>query len=408
MSGESRFTLGSLGKFLLCVSALESFVTRRLDCTASLDTYLPELRDTPMGRSVALSHLMSHTSGCYHEVQDLGETCDFNADWARLVRRSVAARQLFAPGTAFSYDTPNYVLCGEILRRVHGMAPRDLIRTRVLDPLGIQYSTDRSEDRNGGFVEGHTPTTQGGFEPAEPAEVTELWESASSNMTLSMPDLAKIAEAIMAAPGTAGAILSSAAQAMLFAQCVQLPIAPEWPIRDCALMSYGLGCGRHRNGLLGHPGESSGQCSALHFDPQQRIAVAVGVNARAFHVREVALTMLMRSMGCSNDAAVARRETFERGELLGDYVGGSMGRVVEVREHDGGLVCRFVTPQGADGGAADVKFPVVRFHLTDEGHAELDEQWRQIPMCFFREPGGTTPAVFAGAVSYRRVHERFD
>jgi hypothetical protein len=83
-----------------------------------------------------------------------------------------------------------------------------------------------------------------------------------------------------------------------------------------------------------------------------------------------------------------------------------MGRVVEVREQDSALVCRFVTSQEASrSGAPEIKFPVVRFHLTDEGYAELDEQSRQFPMCFFREPGGTTPCLFAGAVCYRRSVE---
>jgi hypothetical protein len=292
---------------------------------------------------------------------------------------------------------------------VHGVAPRDLIRTRVLDPLGLQYGTDCHSEREGWFVQGHTPTAGGGFEPAEPAEVLDPWEAASSSLTLSMPDLARIAAAIMDVPGTTGSLLSAAARHMLLTQSIELPIAPEWPIRDCALVSYGFGCGLHRNRLLGHPGESSGQCCALHFDPARKVAVAVGVNARAFHVREAALTMLMRAMGCSNDTSVPKRETFEPGELLGNYVGGSMGRIVEVREHDAGLVCRFVSPrETAESGATDKNFPVVRFHVTEEGHAELDEQWRQIPMCFFREPGGTTPCLFAGAVSFRQVQQRFD
>lgn len=400
--------MGSMGKFLFCMSAMESIVSHQIDCNAALGTYLPELKDSEMGRNVALWHLMSHTSGCYQRAGDLLEAVESNADWASVVRRSIAARPLFAPGTAFSYDVPNYVLCGEILRRLHGLAPRDLIRTRILDPLGIECGGTDNAEKPDLLVEGHMPTTSGAFELAEPDEISELWEAASSSLPVSMPDLARIAAAVMDAPG-AGAVLSADARGSLLTQSIVLPVGQEWPVRDCALMSYGFGCGKHRNRTLGHPGERAGQCCALHFDPERKIAVAVGVNARALGVRDATLTMLMRSLGCSNDSASSKRPTFERGELPGDYVGGSMGRVVEVREQDSGLICRFVTSQeSAQSDAAERKFPVVRFHLTDEGHAELDEQSRQFPMCFFRDPGGTTPCLFAGAVCYRQVQGRFE
>jgi len=170
-------------------------------------------------------------------------------------------------------------------------------------------------------------------------------------------------------------------------------------------MTYGAGCGRHRNGSLGHHGASPGQLSALHFDPEKGIAVAVGINARAFNVREATLTMLMRSMGCSLDTATLRRATFEHGELPGIYVGGPLGRAIEVRELDSGLICRFITSQeSCDMRAMEGRLPEVRFHLSPEGHAERGDQFRQIPMCFFREPGGTIPCLFAGTVCYRRLH----
>lgn len=406
MGTESRFMMGSLGKFLFALSAMESIVANELDCDAPLLAYLPELRGCDMGRSVALRHLMSHTSGVYWRADGPFANHVFNADWPSMVQRCAAARPLFAPGAAFSYDAPNYVLCGEILRRLHGAAPRDLIRTRILDPLGIECSGTLDTEKADWFVEGHTATTGGGFAPVDPAVIAEPWESACSSLTISMPDLAKIAATVMDARDTTSAMLSPAARRMLLTQTIELPIAPEWPVRDSALTSYGFGCGGHRNRSLGHPGEGAGQCCALHFDPARGIAVAVGVNALAFNVREAALTMLMRSMGFSKGSGASKRPTFERGELPGNYVGGSLGRVVEVRELDSMLICRLGAAQGTtEPGASDKKIPVIRFHLTDEGHAELDEQSRQFPVCFFREPGGTTPCLLAGAVSYRRSVE---
>lgn len=401
MCAESRFRLGSLGKFLFCIVAAESIVSRQLDRDASLRTYLPELGDSEMGRNVALWQVISHTGGCYQKAEDLfEETSEPNGDWASVVRRSIAARRLFAPGAVFSYATPNYVLFGEVLRRLYGSGPRDLIGTRLLDPLGIDWrGTDSSRN-----VEGHNPRAGGVYEATSPGVVSELWESASSSLTLSMPDLVMIAASIIDAPIAPRAVLSDPARRILLEQVVELPIAPEWPVRDCAHVSYGFGCAVHRNGLLGHSGVTTGQCSAVHFDPVRRTAVAVGVNAHALGAREAALSMLMRSMGYSSAGAESKRVTFDPGELVGDYVGGVIGRVLEVRADGRELVCQASRRQGITQAEGSRKaFPVIRFQVTDEGHAVLDEPWRAIPVCFFREPGGETPCLFAGTVSYRKT-----
>jgi CubicO group peptidase (beta-lactamase class C family) len=405
MSTDSRFMMGSLGKFLVCMSAMESIASHQLDADEMLGTYLEELRHSELGRNVTLWHLMSHTSGFYQRAEHLLEALEFNSDWANVVRQSSEARPLFTPGAVFSYDSRNYVLCGEILRRLHGTASRDLIKARILDPLDIEGGDTESDAKNPEvFVEGHTRTASGTCEPAPKAEVSELWEPASCSLTLSMPDLARIAGAVMGAPGSHSALLSAAARRMLLTQSVELPIGTEWPVRDCTMLTYGSGCGKHRNGSLGHHGASPGQLCALHFDPEKGIAVAVGVNARAFNVRESTLTMLMRSMGCSTDTATLKRATFEPGELPGIYVGGCVGRAIEVREHDSRFICRFISShETSDSRAMEGKLPEVRFHLTAEGHAERDEQWRQFPMCFFREPGGRSPLLFAGTVCYRQV-----
>jgi CubicO group peptidase (beta-lactamase class C family) len=406
MCAESRFALGSTGKFLICAAAMDAIVSHQLDYDAPLRTYLPELAGSGMGNEVALRHLMSHTSGYYQEADGIADDAfGFNVEWGSIVQRSIAARRQFAPGTVFSYDTPNYVLCGEILRRLHGVSPRHLIRTRILQPLGIDAGqTDSDAGEPGCYVEGHVPSANGGFEPTTPDAVSELWQSACCTLTLSMPDLIAIAAAVMDVPIGAGAILSAPARSRLLTQVVDVPIAPEWPVRDCAAISYGFGCAAHRNGLLGHPGETAGHCCAFLFDPARGVAVAVGVNARAFHAREATLTKLMRALGYASKSCSSKRPTFELSELVGDYVGGGMGRVFQVRAQGLQLICKLALSKGEIGTEALGKpFPEISLRVTNEGHAVLDERSRQMPLCFFREPGGTTPCLIVGQVSYRQL-----
>ena len=55
--------------------------------------------------------------------------------YRRLCVPSVPQPMLFAPGRSWSFSDTNFVLLGEILRRVGGMPVSEQIRKRVLIPL---------------------------------------------------------------------------------------------------------------------------------------------------------------------------------------------------------------------------------------------------------------------------------
>ena len=47
---------------------------------------------------------------------------------------------LFPPGTRFSYSNTNYIAVGAVLERVTGKCVADLVRDRIVRPLGLQHT----------------------------------------------------------------------------------------------------------------------------------------------------------------------------------------------------------------------------------------------------------------------------
>jgi len=52
------------------------------------------------------------------------------------------AKTLFAPGTSWSYSNDGYATAGAILARLDGRSWADAVRARVLEPLGMNASSD--------------------------------------------------------------------------------------------------------------------------------------------------------------------------------------------------------------------------------------------------------------------------
>ncbi len=99
----------------------------------------------PAWKAVTLAHLLTNTGGV---------PSDLSADglWAKLWKREgtpteqrrqllqgVLAREpRFAPGTSFEYANGGFAIAGHIAEVRTGTAWEDLLRTRVLEPLGIR------------------------------------------------------------------------------------------------------------------------------------------------------------------------------------------------------------------------------------------------------------------------------
>ena len=99
--------------------------------------YLPEFQGRLKER-VLVRHLLSHTSGLPDMVPENTRLRRAQAPLSRFVAAALRTPLLFEPGARFSYQSMGTLLAAEIAERVSGMRLRDLLRSRIFRPLGME------------------------------------------------------------------------------------------------------------------------------------------------------------------------------------------------------------------------------------------------------------------------------
>jgi len=107
----------------------------------------------PSSGEITLRRLLNHTSGI---IDYLNDDSAWRSDFARDPTRQWTHADiipylfdkplLFDPGTGYHYSNSNYILVGRILEQVTGQPFRRLIRTRIIKPLGLQYTFNGNDN----------------------------------------------------------------------------------------------------------------------------------------------------------------------------------------------------------------------------------------------------------------------
>lgn len=139
MTVDTIFDLASLTKVIATTPSVMALVEdgaiRLRDRVAR---YLPGFERHGKD-AVTIEHLLTHVSGLRPDLP-LEEEFE-GADEA--LRRVLAERLEAAPGEAFIYSDLNFLLLGEIVRRVSGLALEVFAAERVFDPLGMRDTAFR-------------------------------------------------------------------------------------------------------------------------------------------------------------------------------------------------------------------------------------------------------------------------
>ncbi|MFE9929721.1 serine hydrolase domain-containing protein [Streptomyces sp. NPDC005533] len=147
---DLRHRVGSVTKTFTAVAVLQQSAKGRVGLDRPVGDYVPELLPGERGRKVTVRMLLNHTSGIDDYVADAfpslrtGTTHSLDDHRFRTVRPAeligygVGRPQLFEPGTGWAYANTNYVLLGEVLRKVTGQDPERLITQDVIRPMGLR------------------------------------------------------------------------------------------------------------------------------------------------------------------------------------------------------------------------------------------------------------------------------
>jgi CubicO group peptidase (beta-lactamase class C family) len=158
ITADTPFPIGSLTKSFTALLVHQLIDTGQLDADAPLQRYLPWFRvaDADASARITLRHLLNQTSG-FSRADGIAPLLRHDTSSVDDLARGLAGVSLNRPvGERFEYSNLNYIVLGALLQAVSGRTWQDLVRERVLQPLGMAHShTDVSSARQAGMTTLH-------------------------------------------------------------------------------------------------------------------------------------------------------------------------------------------------------------------------------------------------------------
>jgi len=130
MTVDTIFDLASLTKVVATTPAVMLLIQRgQVKLDAPICEYIPEF--TGEGREhVTVRELLTHTSGLPPDLED----GDWHGD-STAIKMACATKLESAPGAAYKYSDINFILLGEIVRRVTQMPLQVFVQREIYGPL---------------------------------------------------------------------------------------------------------------------------------------------------------------------------------------------------------------------------------------------------------------------------------
>lgn len=144
VTAKTRFRIASMTKMMTSLLVLDLVREGRLSLDAPAETYVPALATidypTSDSRKITVRDLLSHTAGFVTDNpwadRQLARTPEeFDAFLAN------AAPLSYAPGEKYDYSNFGFAIAGRIIESVSGQSYPDLLRERLLAPLGMNDTT---------------------------------------------------------------------------------------------------------------------------------------------------------------------------------------------------------------------------------------------------------------------------
>ena len=120
------FEVGSITKNFTAVTLLLLQEEGKINLDQTIDKWFP---DFEKGDKITVRMLLNHTSG----IQEMTEILD-----PEDIPANVNGRFNFEPGTSWAYINANYVLAGLIMSEVAGKPAHEVIREKIIEPLGLK------------------------------------------------------------------------------------------------------------------------------------------------------------------------------------------------------------------------------------------------------------------------------
>ncbi len=294
MTTGTAFALASISKTFTAAVVLQLVDEGRLGLDQRVAPLLPSFR---LDRRITVRMLLDHTSGLpdffFGPGIDAALQRDPNAAWTAQRTWRYVRRHRPAPGHLWSYSNTNYLLLGELVRRVTGHSLASEIRDRLLDPLGLDAAWYQGVEQprapeTAGF---RLFTTSGGVRAVPVAPRSDVMPFRSvvtaaggaGSIAATARDTARWMQAF-----AGGRLLSPAVQAEMIGDMARTRVLK-------ARIPYGLGiqgvplAGRP---ALGHSGRYLGFRNVVRYLPTEGITIAVLTNQGGYDPTRIAQALL--------------------------------------------------------------------------------------------------------------------
>ena len=302
MTADTLMIQGSVGKTYVAAIALQLIHDKKLSLEEKVSTYLgkePWFAQLPNAQDVTVKMLMNHTSGIMRYELDPKFTTDLTKQptkvWTPAERISyvLGKKPRFAAGNGWDYSDTNYIVLGMIIEKITGKSMEDLIKTKLLEPLGLKQTMSSDRLTIPGLAQGYAGPQNpfGGKELMLNADgsmiVNPQFEWAGGGMASTPSDLARWAKLMYEGKAFDASMLP------VMLEGVKAPMLG----REA---QYGLGVILRPTPLgktYGHSGFFPGYMTEVMYWPEAKVAVAVQVNTSEFAKVKPRLTQWCVELG---------------------------------------------------------------------------------------------------------------
>jgi D-alanyl-D-alanine carboxypeptidase len=260
------FEIGSIGKTFTSVALLQLREEGLVDLDAPVTAYLPWFEIRSKHEPFTLDHLLTHTAGIV-EGPDLSSDSRFDV-WA--LRDGETGPP---PGKHFHYSNVGYRIIGCVLEDVTGKPYPQIVRERILDPLGLAaaeaaITTETRKRLAVGYDRWYDDRPARRQDPFVPAPWVETG-TADGALATAAEDLAVFLRVFL-----------NGGKRLLSSESFELMSRPVAEIGDGWSYGYGLYVGtKDGRNLFGHGGSMPGFASAMLGDPEAGLGAAVLINS---------------------------------------------------------------------------------------------------------------------------------
>jgi CubicO group peptidase (beta-lactamase class C family) len=280
VTGDTLFQIGSATKMLTAVAVMSAHTTKAIDVDAPVSRYVSGL--TACVGAPTVRQLLSHTGGLMDEPDEFGPQGEEGL--AAYPRTWTTEYCLLPPGRAFSYSNSGFALAGLALQEAGKKPFADIVKARVLEPLGMTRTTFRpTEAMTWPLAIGHRRDNAGAFTAVRPLpNDARLWPAGT--VYSSAQEMARFVVALLNDGRTEGRqALPAGLAATVRTSVAAIPTTGE---------RYGLGQFLTER-TFGHGGTMTGYTAQVTIDHVAGVGIVVLSNGDNAALTPIVQTLLL-------------------------------------------------------------------------------------------------------------------